>query len=186
MSSAFGTAGSPRNPGGEGRRILLKIAFLNMWEHRAKTLIVGMLVALGAFTLTAEIPSCDSIRSGQRRTFVESFTGDLIVRAGDRTRTYSLTGSPALGPRAGAAGFSRAPGESRRPRGRGGHPAPGELHGLPVRGRDRGGASRMLLQGVEPGRYSGDVSREPRPGRGELAPGARSLDPGLRGHPERG
>ncbi len=77
--------------------ILLKIAFRNMWEHRAKTLIVGMLVALGAFTLTAGNSFLDSIRSGQRRTFVESFTGDLIVRA-ESDEAYSLTVSPDRAP----------------------------------------------------------------------------------------
>ena len=61
--------------------ILLKIAFRNMREHRAKTLIVGALVTLGAFVLVAGNSFMDSVKAGQRRTFSENFTGDLIVRA---------------------------------------------------------------------------------------------------------
>ncbi len=84
--------------------ILLRLAFRNMREHRAKTLIVGILVTLGAFTLTAGNSFLDSIRAGQRRTFVESFTGDLIVRA-ESDEAYSLTVSPARAPAPELPGF---------------------------------------------------------------------------------
>ncbi len=84
--------------------ILLRLAFRNMREHRAKTLIVGILVTLGAFTLTAGNSFLDSLRAGQRRTFVESFTGDLIVRA-ESDEAYSLTVSPARSPAPELRGF---------------------------------------------------------------------------------
>ncbi|HRY79470.1 MAG TPA: ABC transporter permease [Spirochaetia bacterium] len=84
--------------------ILLRLAFRNMREHRAKTLIVGVLVTLGAFTLTAGNSFLDSLRAGQRRTFVESFTGDLIVRA-ESDEAYSLTVSPARSPAPELPGF---------------------------------------------------------------------------------
>ena len=76
--------------------ILFKIAFRNMREHRAKTLIVGALVTLGAFVLVAGNSFMDSVRAGQRRTFSENFTGDLIVRARS-DKAYSLTLSPNRG-----------------------------------------------------------------------------------------
>lgn len=85
--------------------IVLKIAFRNMREHRSKTLIVGVLVTLGAFVLVAGNSFMDSVRAGQRRTFSENFTGDLIVRASSDT-SYSLTMSPNRGAAPTLDGFS--------------------------------------------------------------------------------
>lgn len=69
--------------------ILLKIAYRNMYEHKSKTLIVGILIALGAFVLVAGNSFMDSITAGLKLTYRENYTGDLIIH-GRSENTFSL------------------------------------------------------------------------------------------------
>lgn len=59
--------------------IVLKIAFRNLKEHKTKTFIVGTLIALGIAILVIGNSLMDSATEGIRKTYIESYTGDVIV-----------------------------------------------------------------------------------------------------------
>ncbi len=59
--------------------ILLRIAFRNMWEHKAKSLIIGILIALGVIVLVLGNAMMDSAAEGVRKNFIENFTGDIMI-----------------------------------------------------------------------------------------------------------
>ncbi|MCY4355546.1 MAG: FtsX-like permease family protein [Truepera sp.] len=60
--------------------ILLKIAFRNLREHRTKTLIIGTLIALGIAFLVIGNSVMATITRSMEASFVENFTGGLILR----------------------------------------------------------------------------------------------------------
>jgi len=60
--------------------ILWKIAWRNLREHKTKTLIIGILVALGVSLLVIGNSVLESITKGMEASYVENFTGDLIIR----------------------------------------------------------------------------------------------------------
>ncbi len=73
--------------------IILKIAFRNLWEHKAKTLIVGILIALGAFLLVAGNSLLASIDAGMHQSFSANYTGDLVLH-GEGKDDFSLMPGP--------------------------------------------------------------------------------------------
>lgn len=60
--------------------MIFKIAWRNLLEYRTKTLIIGILVAFGVSILVIGNSILESITKGMEASFVENFTGDLIVR----------------------------------------------------------------------------------------------------------
>lgn len=58
---------------------ILRIAFRNMWEHRAKSLIIGSFIALGVIILLIGNSLLDSSKIGVQKAFIENFTGDVMV-----------------------------------------------------------------------------------------------------------
>jgi len=59
--------------------VLIRIAFRNMREHKAKSAIIGILVALGVVVIVLGNALMDAATSGVRKTFIESFTGDIMI-----------------------------------------------------------------------------------------------------------
>ena len=59
--------------------VLIRISFRNMWEHKAKSLIIGILVALGVVVIVLGNAMMDASAAGIRKTFTESYTGDLMI-----------------------------------------------------------------------------------------------------------
>lgn len=59
--------------------VLVRIAFRNMWEHKAKSLIIGVLVALGVVVIVLGNSMMDASAEGIRESFIESTTGDLMI-----------------------------------------------------------------------------------------------------------
>jgi putative ABC transport system permease protein len=59
--------------------IVLTIAFRNLREHKAKTAIVGLLVAFAITLLVAGNSFMDSVTNGMRSSYAGNYTGDLIV-----------------------------------------------------------------------------------------------------------
>jgi putative ABC transport system permease protein len=59
--------------------VLIRISFRNMWEHKAKSLIIGILVALGVVVIVLGNAMMDAADAGIRKTFTESYTGDLMI-----------------------------------------------------------------------------------------------------------
>ena len=60
--------------------ILWKIAWRNLREHKTKTLIIGILVALGVSLVVIGNSVLESVTQGMEASYVENFTGDLIIR----------------------------------------------------------------------------------------------------------
>ena len=61
--------------------VLLRMAIRNLREHKAKTLIVGVLIALGTLIIIAGNSIIDTANVGIRKSFIENFTGDIMIRA---------------------------------------------------------------------------------------------------------
>ncbi len=72
--------------------ILWKIAWRNLREHKTKTLIIGILVALGVSLLVVGNSVLESITKGMETSYVENFTGDLIIRNSSE-ETVALIGA---------------------------------------------------------------------------------------------
>jgi len=60
-------------------RTILRIAFRNIWEHRAKSLIIGSFIALGVIILLIGNSLLDSSKIGVQKAFIENFTGDVMI-----------------------------------------------------------------------------------------------------------
>jgi ABC-type lipoprotein release transport system permease subunit len=61
--------------------ILMRIAIRNLRQHKSKTLIIGILIALGIFILTLGNSVLATLSEATQRTFIDSFTGHILVRA---------------------------------------------------------------------------------------------------------
>lgn len=60
--------------------MIFKIAWRNLREYKSRTLIIGIMVALGVTLLVAGNSLIESITRGMEASYRENFTGDLIVR----------------------------------------------------------------------------------------------------------
>ncbi len=76
--------------------VLIRMALRNLVAHKVKSLIVGSLIALGVIVLVAGISFMDTAAGGLRRSFIESFTGDVII-SGKAEAPISLFGVQSMG-----------------------------------------------------------------------------------------
>lgn len=72
--------------------VTLKIAFRNIKEHRSKSLIVGILLAVGAFVVVLGNAFIDASKSGIRSSFTDNYTGDVFVSGVSEDGEVSLFG----------------------------------------------------------------------------------------------
>ena len=56
-------------------RILLKIVYRNLKEHKVKTLIIGFIITFGIFILTLGNSIIDTVTAGISKNFVDNYTG---------------------------------------------------------------------------------------------------------------
>lgn len=61
--------------------VMLRIAFRNLLEHKAKSLIIGILLALGVVILIVGNSFMDTAAKGVKDTFIANYTGDIFVHA---------------------------------------------------------------------------------------------------------
>ena len=71
--------------------VVLRIALRNLREHKAKTRIIGVLVSLGIAVLVSGNSLIGTAAEGIRRTFIDNFTGDLVI-TGRMDKEVSLFG----------------------------------------------------------------------------------------------
>lgn len=71
--------------------VVWRIAIRNLQEHRAKSLIVGTIILVGAFVLVVGNSLMASATAGIRRTFIDNFTGHVVL-AGVTDARVSLFG----------------------------------------------------------------------------------------------
>jgi putative ABC transport system permease protein len=76
--------------------ILFRIALRNLIEHRGKTLIIGILIALGVVVLIVGNSLMDTARAGISRAFVDNYTGDIMI-SGTAEGPISLFGVQSVG-----------------------------------------------------------------------------------------
>ena len=60
-------------------RLILKLAFRNVWRHRGQSLVIGAILFLGALLMTVGNGIVTGMERGLQRTVARSFTGDLVV-----------------------------------------------------------------------------------------------------------
>ena len=78
--------------------VLIRIAFRNLLEHKAKSLIIGVLLALGVVILVVGNAFMDTAAQGVKDTFIGNYTGDIFVAAKAKT-PVSLFGVASVGGR---------------------------------------------------------------------------------------
>jgi putative ABC transport system permease protein len=77
--------------------VLMRIAFRNLLEHKSKTLIIGILLALGVVILVVGNAFMDTAALGVKETFTDNFTGDIFIAGKAKNGTVSLFGVQAVG-----------------------------------------------------------------------------------------
>lgn len=75
--------------------VMIRIAFRNMWEHKSKSLIIGILIALGCIVLVLGNAMMDSCEKGIRDSFIENFTGDMMI-SGSSSDAVSIFGKESM------------------------------------------------------------------------------------------
>ncbi len=77
---------------------LVKMALRNLIAHRAKSLIVGSIIALGVVVLVAGLSFMDTASLGLRRSFIDNFTGDVMISGkAEEGESISLFGAQSMG-----------------------------------------------------------------------------------------
>jgi len=77
--------------------VTLRIAFRNLFEHKSKSIIIGILLALGAFVLVLGNSFIDASRQGIRTAFTDNYTGDVFVSGISAEGEVSLFGVTSVG-----------------------------------------------------------------------------------------
>jgi putative ABC transport system permease protein len=75
--------------------VQIRIAFRNLREHKAKSLIIGILLALGVIILIVGNSFMDTAAQGVKDTFIANYTGDVFVAAKAK-EPISLFGSTSM------------------------------------------------------------------------------------------
>ncbi len=79
--------------------ILFRIAFRNLKEHKAKSLIIGILVAVGVVVLIVGNAFMDTASLGIQRAFIDNYTGHVMISGVSEEGRISLFGVQAPGQR---------------------------------------------------------------------------------------
>ena len=62
-------------------RVLIKIAFRNLREHKVKTLIIGIIITMGISILIVGNSMMDTATAGIKRAYWSNYTGHIIISA---------------------------------------------------------------------------------------------------------
>jgi len=71
-----------------------KIAWRNLWRHRGKSFVVGLILFLGALLMTISNAVIDGAKKGIAENMVNRFTGHLILKATAEKKDEVLFGPP--------------------------------------------------------------------------------------------
>jgi putative ABC transport system permease protein len=77
--------------------VIIRMAFRNLLEHKSKSLIVGILLALGVVILIVGNSFIDASAAGIRITFTDSYTGDVFISGTSPSGKVSLFGVQSVG-----------------------------------------------------------------------------------------
>ncbi len=70
--------------------LILKIAWRSILRHRAKSIVIGIILFLAAFIMTLGDSTVIGMRRGVERNIVESFTGHIIIVSDQETKDNVL------------------------------------------------------------------------------------------------
>lgn len=59
--------------------VIFRIALRNLREHRSKTLIIGIIIAVGIMIITIGTSLIDTATLGIEEAFIENYTGDILI-----------------------------------------------------------------------------------------------------------
>lgn len=76
--------------------VLFRIAVRNLREHKSKTLIIGLLIAIGIAILVIGNSMIDTSARGIERTFIDNYTGHIMI-SGISENGISLFGVSSMG-----------------------------------------------------------------------------------------
>ncbi|HPE90472.1 MAG TPA: hypothetical protein P5298_05715, partial [Spirochaetia bacterium] len=76
--------------------VTLRMAFRNLREHKAKSLIIGILLALGMLIMVLGNSFLDASKRGIETSFTQNYTGDVII-TGVADGPVSLFGVQSVG-----------------------------------------------------------------------------------------
>ncbi len=71
--------------------VLVKIALRNLSEHKSKTLIIGIIIAIGIMVMLLGNSLTETAARGVRRSFIDNYTGHIMISAKSED-TISLFG----------------------------------------------------------------------------------------------
>ena len=77
--------------------VTLKMALRNVREHKSKSLIIGILLMVGAFVIVLGNAFMDASKAGIRTSFTENYTGDVFVSGVSEDGNVSLFGVMSAG-----------------------------------------------------------------------------------------
>jgi putative ABC transport system permease protein len=72
--------------------VIWKIAFRNLREHKTKTLIIGLIIAIGIMVLVVGNSLMDTAAAGIKKMYIDNYTGHIII-SGQHQGGLSLFGS---------------------------------------------------------------------------------------------
>jgi putative ABC transport system permease protein len=76
--------------------VLLRIAVRNLLEHKGKTLIIGVIIAVAVIVIVVGNAMMDTARRGIERAFIDNYTGDIMI-SGIAEGDISLFGVQSVG-----------------------------------------------------------------------------------------
>ena len=59
--------------------VLIRIAFRNLFEHKSKSLIIGIIIALGVLILVIGNSLMDTATLGIEKAFINNYTGHVMI-----------------------------------------------------------------------------------------------------------
>lgn len=77
--------------------LAFKIAWRNLWRHRGKSLVIGMILFFGAVLMTVGNGMISGMERGMSENIVKLFTGDIVVISNEQEKDdviFSMMGKP--------------------------------------------------------------------------------------------
>jgi ABC-type lipoprotein release transport system permease subunit len=72
--------------------LIWKIAWRNLWRHKGKSLVIGVILFLGALLMTVGDATVRGARQGLEENMVKRFTGHLVlVSANEKKNSVFFT-----------------------------------------------------------------------------------------------
>lgn len=78
-------------------KLILKLAWRNIWRHKGKSLVIGFILFLGSILMTIGNGIINGMEIGYRKNIANSFTGDLIIISSEEDTNnvfMRIAGSP--------------------------------------------------------------------------------------------